>query len=78
MPLVDYPGLGQRRDGCWGAGDRYLFVDADGGVHACPFCRGTAGNCLAESLGALRGRLRVRGCHVYASATADSASRAVA
>jgi len=74
MPLVDYPGLGQRRDGCRGAGDRYLFVDADGGVHACPFCRGSIGNSLADSLGTLRGRLRARGCHAYDSATSDAVS----
>jgi MoaA/NifB/PqqE/SkfB family radical SAM enzyme len=73
MPLVDYPGLGQRRDGCWGAGDRYLFVDADGGLHACPFCRGTVGSCLVESLEALRDRLRVRGCHEYHPAGGDAA-----
>lgn len=72
MPLVDYPGLGQRRDGCWGAGDRYLFVDADGGVHACPFCRGAVGSCLVESLGELRGRLRARGCHAYGPADGDA------
>jgi MoaA/NifB/PqqE/SkfB family radical SAM enzyme len=73
MPLVDYPARGQRRDGCWGAGDRYLFVDADGWVHACPFCRGAVGSCLVESLGALRGQLRVRGCHAYRPAGADTA-----
>jgi len=65
MPLVDYPGRGQRRDGCWGAGDRYLFVDADGGLHACPFCRGAMGSGLAESLDDLRDRLRARGCQMF-------------
>ncbi len=74
MPLVDYPGVGQRRDGCWGAGDRYLFIDVEGGVHACPFCRGVVGNCLAEPLNLLRDRLRLRGCHAYRSVS-DGATR---
>lgn len=65
MPLVDTPSIGQRRDGCWGAGDRYLFVDATGQVHACPFCHGAVGSCLDEPLGALRGRLRGGGCLFY-------------
>lgn len=73
VPLVDYPALGQRRDGCWGAGDRYLFVDADGGVHACPFCRGSVGSCLADPLDVLRGRLRLRGCHAYPCAAGEAA-----
>ncbi len=72
MPLVDYPGIGQRRDGCWGAGDRYLFVDAAGTVHACPFCHGGVGGCLDESLQTLRGRLRAQGCQVYPPARADA------
>jgi len=67
MPLVDYPGLGQRRDGCWGAGNRYLFIDAAGGVHACPFCRGAVGNVRTEPLDALRARLQAAGCHAYQS-----------
>ena len=74
MPLVDTPGIAQRRDGCWGAGNRYLFVDAEGGAHACPFCRGAVGSCLAEPLGALRDRLRLRGCHAHPSA-GDAAPR---
>jgi MoaA/NifB/PqqE/SkfB family radical SAM enzyme len=72
MPLVDYPGIGQRRDGCWGAGDRYLFVDAAGTVHACPFCHGGVGGCLDEPLQALRGRLRTQGCQVFPPARTDA------
>ncbi len=71
MPLVDYPGIGQRRDGCWGAGDRYLFVDAAGTVHACPFCHGGVGGCLDESVQTLRGRLRSQGCQAYPPARTD-------
>lgn len=71
MPLVDYPGIGQRRDGCWGAGDRYLFVDAAGSVHACPFCHGEVGRCPDESLRTLRGRLRAQGCQAYPRARTD-------
>ena len=38
-PLVTYYGYHQRRLGCSGAADRFLYVDTDGDLHACPFCR---------------------------------------
>jgi MoaA/NifB/PqqE/SkfB family radical SAM enzyme len=65
FPIVDLPALDQRTLGCFGAGDRYLFVDALGFVHACPFCRESAGKASAEDLGALRARLRLRGCQAF-------------
>jgi MoaA/NifB/PqqE/SkfB family radical SAM enzyme len=66
MPAVCYHGYNQRRVGCFGAGRRYLYVDAAGDVHACPFCKGSVGNCLNEPLGVLLQRLKKRGCHAFA------------
>jgi len=39
FPIVSYPGYYERRIGCFGAGDGYLFIDSTGDLHACPFCR---------------------------------------
>ncbi|NTV83035.1 MAG: radical SAM protein [Bacteroidales bacterium] len=39
MPLITYHGYPQRKMGCLGSGNRYLYIDAWGHVHACPFCR---------------------------------------
>jgi len=39
FPLVEYIGQYQRRIGCLGSGNRYLFIDPDGNVQSCPFCR---------------------------------------
>jgi hypothetical protein len=64
MPLVAYHGLSQRRVGCWGAGDRYAYVDPLGRLHACPFCRGAAGSALDDLAGALA-RLGARRCHQF-------------
>lgn len=69
LPLVELPALGQRTVGCFGAGDRYLFVDAEGAVHACPFCRGAAGSALGGGLPDAVGRLRARGCHAFPDAS---------
>lgn len=69
LPLVEFPALSQRTVGCFGAGDRYLFVDAEGAVHACPFCRAPAGSALGGGLGEAIARLRARGCHAFPDAS---------
>jgi len=39
LPIVIYTGYHQRRVGCLGAGNRFLYVDGNGDLHPCPFCR---------------------------------------
>jgi len=39
LPIVVYPGYYQRRLGCLASGNRYLYIDPDGCLHPCPFCR---------------------------------------
>ncbi|HPS40362.1 MAG TPA: radical SAM protein, partial [Candidatus Cloacimonadota bacterium] len=67
MPLVEYTGYHQRKYGCYGAGDRYLYVDSKGDIHACPFCQGQAGNAIRDDLGEAIARLRQTGCHAFAT-----------
>jgi MoaA/NifB/PqqE/SkfB family radical SAM enzyme len=62
MPIVVYPAFAQRRLGCQGAGMRYLYVDTDARLHACPFCRNAAGSALDPSLPERIRELRERGC----------------
>lgn len=45
-PLIVYHGYHQRRIGCFGGGSRYLYIDSNGDIHSCPFCRSTLGNAL--------------------------------
>jgi MoaA/NifB/PqqE/SkfB family radical SAM enzyme len=70
-PLVELPARTQRVVGCFGGGDRYLFVDARGDVHACPFCRRSAGSALNGGLPMARQVLLSRGCHAYPRARPD-------
>ena len=37
-PIISYPDYQKRMHGCLG-GKRYLYVDTNGDVHACPFCK---------------------------------------
>jgi MoaA/NifB/PqqE/SkfB family radical SAM enzyme len=65
-PPVEYYGTYQRAVGCSGAGQRYLYVDTDGGLHACPFCQHTCGNMVQQSLE--EGLVRLQeagGCHAF-------------
>lgn len=61
-PIVTYPALYQRRHGCLGAAERYLYVDTNGDAHACPFCRHAAANIVTAGVDAVIDALRARGC----------------
>lgn len=69
MPIVIYHGYYQRRSGCFGAGVRYLYVDTDGFIHACPFCRKKTSHALSTDLNAQLGALKNAGCFKFDSAT---------
>jgi MoaA/NifB/PqqE/SkfB family radical SAM enzyme len=56
-PIVSWPERATRMVGCAGGGRRHLFVDADGFLHACPFCRVPGGHVLRDGLRAARERL---------------------
>ena len=62
MPSVAYVDLMTRRRRCFGAGDRYAYVDTDGHVHACPFCPAPAGGADAGAFDLAIDALRARGC----------------
>jgi MoaA/NifB/PqqE/SkfB family radical SAM enzyme len=67
-PIVAFHGYHQRRVGCSGAGQRFLYVDTDGDVHACPFCQKKSGNVLTAPLEQTIQALRTVGCHVFKDA----------
>jgi MoaA/NifB/PqqE/SkfB family radical SAM enzyme len=64
-PIITYPGYNQRRMGCFGAGNRYLYIDSVGDIHACPFCQKSAGNALSEKLEDVVSTLKNYGCQKY-------------
>jgi MoaA/NifB/PqqE/SkfB family radical SAM enzyme len=70
-PLISYPGYYQRRIGCLGAGNRYLYIDSKGDIHACPFCQQSAGNAISDRIEDAVSVLRTIGCHDYKTNTSD-------
>lgn len=64
-PIVTFPGYAQRRTGCSGAGNRYLYIDSVGNIHACPFCQKSTGNALTDTLESVIPLLKNFGCHEF-------------
>ena len=61
-PIFQYPAHHQRKTGCFGAGDLYMYVDSNGDAHACPFCQNKVGNCISGSIDNTISEMRARGC----------------
>ncbi len=61
LPGVRYPDWSARTFGCSG-GRRYVYIDTDGGMHACPFCRATSVRVLDRDFGTALGQLQRAGC----------------
>ncbi|MBW6535715.1 MAG: radical SAM protein [Mariniphaga sp.] len=64
-PIVMFPGFDQRQVGCLGAGNRYLYIDSKGEIHACPFCQNPVGNALDITFEDAIKKLRNTGCQKF-------------
>jgi MoaA/NifB/PqqE/SkfB family radical SAM enzyme len=65
MPTIIFQGYHQRKVGCYGAGNLFMYIDSKGNAHACPFCQGSAGNCLNEDFSILMNKLKDNGCQKF-------------
>jgi MoaA/NifB/PqqE/SkfB family radical SAM enzyme len=66
-PIVTYHGYHQRQIGCFGSGNRNLYVDTDGDLHACPFCQTKMGSALSKDADAFITTMQSVGCHTFRS-----------
>jgi MoaA/NifB/PqqE/SkfB family radical SAM enzyme len=64
LPMVVYYDYQRRRAGCAAAADRHVYVDTDGWLHACPFCRKPVGSALDPDIRKFLNTLRQAGCPV--------------
>lgn len=64
FPPICYHGFHQRRMGCLAAGNRSLYVDTIGDLHACPFCQKKTGSALTDDLDSAIAQLQKQGCHL--------------
>jgi MoaA/NifB/PqqE/SkfB family radical SAM enzyme len=65
FPFITYPAYHSRKTGCAGGGNRYIYIDPKGDIHACPFCRRPAGNAVTDSIEDAVAVLKSHGCRKY-------------
>ncbi|MFZ9612361.1 MAG: radical SAM protein [Crocinitomicaceae bacterium] len=63
-PIVIYPGYQQRTIGCAGGGSKYLYIDTDGYMNACPYCRNKKTHILSDDHEKSIAELRMEGCEL--------------
>ncbi len=61
-PAVIYHEYYKPTLGCRGAGAGAFYIDPLANVHACPFCRKSAGNLLTDSVADCVDKLKINGC----------------
>ena len=65
FPIINYLGYHQRHVGCFGAGDRFFYIDPDGDAHICPYCTGKITNTLSSSAEETIAELSKKSCFVF-------------
>ncbi len=65
FPIVNYLGYHQRRVGCFGAGNRFFYIDTDGDAHVCPFCTNKVANTLQFSAEDMVNLVGQHACHAF-------------
>lgn len=61
-PIIHYLAYHQRRIGCFGAGDRFFYIDTNGDAHVCPYCKGTVISTIEYSATEVVEALKTNGC----------------
>ena len=64
-PVLSYPGYHQRKIECMGAGERYLYIDTKGKIHACPFCQTSVSDAVDDDLEEAIHKLKTIGCQMH-------------
>ncbi len=62
FPIITYHGYYQRRQGCFSAGKKGIYIDSDGDINPCPFCHKKAGNILNPNFDENLEILKSEGC----------------
>lgn len=64
LPIIVYPGYQQRSIGCAGGGSKYLYIDTDGYMNACPYCRNKKTHILENNHEQSIANMREEGCEL--------------
>ena len=66
-PIITYHGFYQRRNGCFSGGYKGFYIDTDGDMNPCPFCRKKSGNVLDHDFEEAISALKATGCSEYST-----------
>ncbi len=66
-PVITYHGYYQRRQGCFSAGKKGLYIDTDGDINPCTFCHKKSGNILDPDINTLLTSMSEAGCPTFQS-----------
>ena len=69
FPIINYLGYHQRITGCFGAGNRFFYIDTDGDAHVCPYCIHKVCNVLENSAEGTLNKLSQSQCFEYEKST---------
>jgi MoaA/NifB/PqqE/SkfB family radical SAM enzyme len=64
-PIISYHGYYQRRQGCFSAGKKGVYVDTDGDINPCTFCHRKSGNILDPEIDTLLATMATSGCPTF-------------
>jgi MoaA/NifB/PqqE/SkfB family radical SAM enzyme len=64
LPIIQYTGYQQRKKSCGGAGNRYIYIDTDGFVLSCPFCKNRKSHFLYGNTSIDLQSMRREGCEL--------------
>lgn len=67
FPTIEYIHNIQRRVGCLGNGDHYLYVDTYGNIQMCPFCRSNTVSALAFPVKDIIELMSLQSCKAFIS-----------
>ena len=64
-PIIQYLGYHQRKAGCFGAGDRFFYINTKGEAQICPYCSGGIADARELSPDKMVELLSHRNCHEF-------------
>ena len=67
-PGVAYPAYHQRRVGCFGSGNRFLYIDSNGNLKSCPLCGFSHGNAETADIDEAIKSMQKSGCEPFKDA----------
>src|SRR5690606_24768971 len=64
-PIVSFVGHLQRHSGCMGGGEQYMYINTDGHVQLCPFCKGEPVSALSLEVQDVMDLLSTQTCQPF-------------